>query len=113
MAFLLSLLFASELVTAEEEERKRTGADVRAGDRFVADQHDFMRRIVAVEQFYQLLGVLGAVRVGDADSLIVRLAHQLVVLLCQRLDGVLSAAGLFKADDLALGVTFKNRLYYD
>ena len=70
-----------------------------------------MRWIVAVEQLYQLLGVLGAVRVGDADALIVRLTHHLVVLLCQRLDGVLSAAGLFKADDLALGVTFKNRLY--
>ena len=70
-----------------------------------------MRWIVAVEQLYQLLGVLGAVSVSDANALIIRLTHHLVILLRQRLDGVHSAAGLFKADDLALGVTFKNRLY--
>ena len=95
----------AHVVVAEEEQRDRAGADVRAGDRFIADGQHIFRRFLRADQRFERLRAFGIIRVRDAHDLILRVAYQFIVFIRQRANRVSAAAHLADADDLAAFVS--------
>ena len=81
-----------------------------AGDGLVHDGEDVPGRGVLPQKLGEILCVLLAVCVGDADDLVARIDRKVGVALGQGLDGPLSAALLLDADDLPLLVALQKGL---
>ena len=87
-------------VDAVEEKRHRAGADVRAGDRLVADAEDLAGETLGPQPGDQGLEALGIVGVGDADAGCA-VGEEAVVGVGQGVIGLPLAADLVDADVLA------------
>ena len=69
-------------------------------------QNDFFGRELFLQQTCQILGILFAVSMGDADGLMRRILSQGKIFLSQGLYGLLSSSDLFKSDNLAVLISF-------
>ena len=74
-------LDGANALAALKEQRERAGTDVRAGDRFVIDEKDLLRRMrAALDEFNEHFRVLAARRVRDSDRLIFGVDDVLLIL---------------------------------